>query len=125
MARGALRGIKALTQRLLQTKRIQVRQETQVVALRTKPDGVEVLYDGAEGKGVEKVEFVVVAIGRKAADAPLRHIRNLRIRSDGSTVLRRLYVAGSFRFSAELRHIAVAAGDGLACACRLLRRLVK
>lgn len=125
MARGALRGIKALTQRLLQTKRIQVRQETQVVALRTKPDGVEVLYEGAEGKGAEKVEFVVVAIGRKAADAPLRHMKNLRIRRDGSTMLRRLYVAGSFRFSAELRHIAIAAGDGLACACRLLRRLAK
>jgi len=125
VTRGGLRGIQALRQRLLQTKRIRVRQGTQVVALRTKPDGVEVACDGVEGRNIEMADCVVVAIGRKAADAPLRHMKNLRIRHDGSTALRRLYVAGSCRFGAELRHIAVAAGDGLACACRLLRRLAR
>ena len=125
ITRSGLKGVESLRRRLMRQKEIRILCGHQVVALAARVDGVRVRCDGEKGKAVYECDYVVVAIGRRSANAPIRHIRNLRVRPDGSTHLRRLFLAGSCRYGPQLRHIAVAAGDGLACACRLLRRLLR
>lgn len=123
MTRSDLKGVASLRKRVMQEEKISILRGYTITALEARDDGVTIKCEKDGKVRMLESEYVVVAIGRRAADAPIRHIKDLRIHSDGSTRLKRLFVVGSCRYGAHLRHIAIAAGDGLACACKLIRRL--
>ncbi len=77
----------------------------------------------ATPSGDFEVDMVVAAVGRGPADDSIRHLGSLRVDAWGESRHPGLFACGSLVRPVELRHVAVAVGDGVRAATAVCGRL--